>query len=181
MTGKTKTTPSKRRGVNKKVATSTENHGYRFDGHDLLVIPLLGLIGFGIYYLATTFSTSPRRDPISFSSLFWSPEFPIILVAIFAAAYIYRVIRKIVAGEPIHILAKIVAYVFAALFLWLIATFWDGGYMCTGLMGVQTRCSEVNLLLYVIYVFNPYTLPIWSLLAIVGTVMLFLKSKTSEH
>jgi hypothetical protein len=125
-------------------------------------------------------------DPIDFRlglfgmwhhNILLHPSLAMLAIAVFGSLYIYRDLRRKDVGRY----ARGIAYLLACLVIFyilvqLLAAIPNGPTsLCSGFLGIRTRCAEVTQLQFYIYLQNPFSLFLWGVLSTIGSIVLLLK------
>ena len=137
------------------IPTSTS---FRLKGSEWLALPLGILALVCLYVVGSTMQ--------SFSPSFTSPTIVSLLVGIFSAIYVYKVLKT----APRHPVATAIAYIFSV-FLVILA----GVLNATSGNECGSDCNTSTALVAWIIAFNPYAAMLWSPLAIIGIVLIIVK------
>lgn len=99
------------------------------------------------------------------------------LIAIFLIVMGILYIRRVIRHEAVRGYVRFLLWFFALIIV-LTTIYWFGGAndnTCTGLMGAQTSCMDVNRLYITILLLNPFSLILWMILAGSGVIGLLVK------
>jgi hypothetical protein len=172
MASKTKPTPTTKKPTPKakRAAHSTtpkkeeiatkQSREEIFDARKLLAIPLVCLAACCIYLTIMTMGGFSQvfQDP---SALLIFPPFVPLFIAVFSSLAAYMLIK----GKPIGKFATAVAWIFTIVSVWV-----AGMWLYYSNPGYTPGASDNG---YQIYIFlNPFSLGLYSLLAIVGIVIM---------
>lgn len=159
------TTPKK---AAEQIVTASKEGG--FDRRKLLAIPLAFLATYCIYTTFLSLSSFSQIFQVPLYEILMFPPFATIFVGTFSCLAIYILLK----GKAIGGLATAVAWILVAIsawlgFSWLAYTFpGNGPKACTGLFGVRDSCADVSYLQVYVLLLNPFSLALYSLLAIAG-------------
>ncbi|QQG50987.1 MAG: hypothetical protein HZB75_00550 [Candidatus Saccharibacteria bacterium] len=149
-----------------------------FRSSDWAIIPMAILVAYA-WYLVFTSRIVLHVDMFTtwYHNIIFHPAVSALAIAIFGSLYIYRDILRKDVGKY----GRAVAYLFAILVVWFLFLLLGGlminesSPMCTGLMGGRTPCIEVDQLKFYLLFLNPYSLVLWAVLSIIGSVLTVLK------
>lgn len=171
MTNNNKQTNSKTKSSNKKALTA---HKFKLEKRDWPIFTL-GALALGCWYLVlTTLSSLPYAFIHPYPNMLIQPTFIALLIGIFSSLYVYSVITRKSIRQSVRVIGYIFSVIFVGILLYVAL---GSGSTCTGLFGVQTDCSSVNYFTVYVLFFNPFVLPIFSILAVVGATMLLIGAK----
>ena len=147
---------------------------------DWAIIPLAILVAYAWYIVFTSHIISYIGMVTAwYHSIIFHPAVSALAIAIFGSLYIYRdVLRKDIGRY-----SRVVAYLFAILVVWFLFLLLGGlminesSPMCTGLMGGEMPCIQVDQLKFYLLFLNPYSLLLWAVLSTIGSVFVVLKMR----
>ena len=149
--------------------TKARDSGDTSRGGEWILAPAIVLTLFGAAMLVATLSGA-----LSFT--FIEPLVAILLIAL-GLLCIWRIARR----EAVRKFVRIITWILAVIVV-LSTVFWFGGAndnTCTGLMGVQTSCMNVNRIMITVLLLNPFSLTLWAAIAGSGVVGLLTKPAKS--
>jgi hypothetical protein len=138
-------------------------------GGEWVLAPAVVLTLFGAVMLVASISGA-------FSFTFIEPLVALLLIAL-GLLCTWRIAKREMVRKFVRVIAWILAIVVA-----LATVYWFGGAndnTCTGLMGVQTSCMDVNRLMITVLLLNPFSLALWAVLAGSGVIGLLIKPAKS--
>jgi hypothetical protein len=135
-----------------------------------MLIPSVTLALFGVFMFVNSISGA-------FSFTFIEPLVAILLITFGLLCIWRRVAKRRMVRKFVRVIAWILAIIVA-----LATVYWFGGAndnTCTGLMGVQTSCMNVNRLMITVLLLNPFSLALWAVLAGSGVIGVLIKPEKS--
>jgi hypothetical protein len=118
-------------------------------------------------------------SPAQVSGLLFMPLTALLLLATFGILYIYQALT----GQALRRMPQILGWIFVALATMAILYLGTGiGRTCTGLFATPDACTNVHWLTINVLLFNPFSVILWNVLAIAGSISLLkpLKSDSKE-
>lgn len=178
---KNPTTKTKRAAVSadrQKAKPTTKAQEQAFDAHKLLAIPLLALVTYCAYIAILDLPSFSQVFRVPLAILMF-PPFPAIFVGAFSALAVYMLLK----GKSLGRVATSLAWIFIAVSLWLALT-WaisnnpgSNPSQCEGLFGARQNCADVDYFQAFIFLLNPFSLALYSLLSIAGIATLAMRLK----
>lgn len=144
-----------------------------FDARKLLVAPLIALVIYCVYLVTPTLNglTAVYSSPLQ---IFMFMPLPMLLVTAFSCLASYMLLK----GKSIGKVTTSIAWIFVLVIGWLalasLASAFPGSNtpMCEGLFGAMQKCADVNGLETYVLFLNPFSLGLYSLLSIVGIIIM---------
>jgi len=161
-----------------KKSQKEESWEETFDARRLLAVPLVALAIYCTYLAIQNIGglSIITQSPLE---LFIFLPLPALLVLVFSGLATYMLIKE----KPIGKLATIIAWIFIVLIGWLALaelahTFPDGNpAKCEGLFGTMQSCANVGYFQAIVFLANPISLGIYSLLSMFGIIALAVRLK----
>lgn len=140
-----------------------------FDARKLLAAPLITLVIYCVYLVTQSLNglTAIYSSPFE---IFMNMPLPAILVAAFSCLAIYMLLK----GKAIGNATTGIAWVFILAIGWLalasLASAFPGSnpLMCEGLFGAMQKCADLGYFQAYVFLLNPFSLGLYSLLSIIG-------------